>query len=120
VAFFLGAFMLFDRSEPFLRLSLAWVLPATVVTALFFIFIVGAGIRAQRAPARSGAAAMIGLPVTALERIDASGGRVFIEGEYWNAVSDEPVEAGQAAEIVAMEGLRLKVKPGAPGKEASP
>lgn len=119
VAFFLGAFMLFDRSEPFLRLSLAWILPATVVTALFFIFIVGAGIRAQRAPARSGAAAMIGLTVTALERIDASGGRVFIEGEYWNAVSDEPVEAGQAAEIVALEGLRLKVKPGTPGKEVS-
>ncbi len=32
ISFFLGTFMLFDRSEPFLRLSIAWILPATVVT----------------------------------------------------------------------------------------
>ncbi len=31
VAFFLGSFMLFDRSDPFLRLSLAWIIPATAV-----------------------------------------------------------------------------------------
>jgi len=117
LAFSLGAFMLFDRSEPFLRLSLAWVLPATVVTALFFVFIAGAGIRAQRQPARSGASAVIGLSVTALERIDARGGRVFLEGEYWNALSDDVVEPGQAAEIVAVEGLTLKVKPRAPAEE---
>ena len=117
LAFFIGTFMLFDRSEPFLRLSLAWIVPATVVTALFFIFVVSAGIRAQRMPAKTGAESMIGQTVTALERIDAKGGRVFIEGEYWNAVSLEPVEAGQAAEIVAMDGLTLKVKPTTTSKE---
>jgi len=119
LAFALGVFMLFDRSEPFLRLSLAWVLPATVVTALFFIFIIGAGIRAQRLPARSGTGAMIGQTVTALERIDAKGGRVFIEGEYWNALSDETVEAGQVAEIVAMDGLTLQVRPRISAEEVS-
>ena len=117
VAFFLGTFMLFDRSEPYLRLSLAWVLPATAVTALFFIFIVGAGIRAQRLPAKTGAGTLIGQTALALERIDAGGGRVFIEGEYWNAVSSVPVEAGQGAEIIAMDGLTLKVKPNAGSKE---
>ncbi len=117
VAFFLGTLMLFDRSEPFLRLSLAWTLPATVVTALFFIFIVGAGLRAQRMPARTGAEMMIGQRVTALARIQADGGRVFLEGEYWNAVSEEPVEAGQSAEIIALEGLTLKVKPTTTAKE---
>lgn len=120
MAFFIGTFMLFDRSEPFLRLSLAWILPSTIVTALFFVFIVGAGIRAQRLPAKTGAETMIGQVATALERIDAKGGRVFIEGEYWNAVSIEPVEAGQAAEIVAMDGLTLKVKPNSTSKEVQP
>jgi membrane-bound ClpP family serine protease len=42
---------------------------------------------------------------------------VFVEGEYWNAVSGEPVEAGQDAEIVAVEGLTLKVKPRTLSKE---
>jgi len=36
---------------------------------------------------------------------------VFIDGEYWNAVSDAPVEVGQPVEIVGIDGLTLKVKP---------
>jgi membrane-bound serine protease (ClpP class) len=111
VAFFLGALMLFDRSNPYLRLSLAWVVPATVVTALFFIFVVGAGLRAQRMPVKAGAETMRGKVVTALTAIDGRGGKVFVEGEYWQAVSDVPVEQGQRVEIVEMQGLTLRVKP---------
>ena len=111
VAFFLGALMLFDRSDPYLRLSLAWIIPATVVTALFFMFVVGSGLRAQRMPIKAGAETMRGKTVTALTRIDGQGGKVFVEGEYWQAVSDVPVEQGQPVEIVGMEGLTLKVKP---------
>jgi membrane-bound serine protease (ClpP class) len=36
---------------------------------------------------------------------------VFLEGEYWNAVSDTPVEAGQPVEVVGVTGLTLHVKP---------
>jgi membrane-bound serine protease (ClpP class) len=103
--------MLFDRSDPYLRLSLAWVVPATVVTALFFIFVVGSGLRAQRVPVKAGSETMRGMVVTSLTPIDGRGGKVFVEGEYWNAVSDVPVEQGQRVEIVAMQGLTLKVKP---------
>ena len=117
VAFFLGTLMLFDRTDPFLRLSLLWVLPATVVTALFFIFVAGAGIRAQRLPSRAGAETLLGRRVPALEAIDAgSGGRVFLEGEYWNAVSASPIQAGQLVVVVEREGLTLKVQP-SPGPE---
>jgi len=51
--------------------------------------------------------------VTALTPIDSRSGRVFVEGEYWNAVSDAPIEKGEDAEIAAVEGLtiRLKKKP---------
>ena len=111
VAFFLGSFMMFDRTEPFLRLSLAWIIPATVVTALFFIFVVGAGLRAQRAPAKTGGEMMLGRTIMASARIDTAGGKVFIEGEYWNAVSDTPVEPGKPVEVVSVEGLTLQVKP---------
>jgi membrane-bound serine protease (ClpP class) len=111
VAFFLGALMMFDRSNPYLRLSLAWVVPATVVTALFFIFVVGAGLRAQRMPVKAGAETMRGKVVTALTPIDGRGGKVFVEGEYWQAISDVPVEQGQRVEVVEMQGLTLRVKP---------
>lgn len=111
IAFFLGAMMLFNHAAPGYHLSLRWIIPATVVTALFFIFIVGKGIRAQFRPAQTGKDAMIGKTVNALSRIDSSGGRVFIEGETWNAISPVPVETGQAVEVTAVDGLTLKVKP---------
>jgi membrane-bound serine protease (ClpP class) len=114
VAFFLGALMLFNRTGPGFQLSLAWIIPATVVTALFFLFVAGAGLRAQRLPVRAGRETMVGKVVPALARIDASGGKVFVEGEYWNAVSDVAIEKDRPVEIVGIEGLTLKVKPQKP------
>ncbi len=111
VAFFLGALMLFNRGDPAFRLSLAYIIPATLITAAFFIFVVGAGVRAQLLPVRAGGETMLGKTVAALGRIDGRSGKVFVEGEYWNAVSDAPIEPGQPAEIVGIQGLTLKVKP---------
>lgn len=111
IAFFLGALMLFNHAGPGFNLSLRWIIPGTVVTALFFIFVVGKGIGAQLQPVRVGKETMLGRTVPALSRIDAQGGKVFLEGEYWNAVSETPIEAGQPVEIVGFEGLTLRVKP---------
>jgi membrane-bound serine protease (ClpP class) len=110
-AFFLGVFMLFNTGDSAFRLSLAYIIPATLITAAFFVFVVGAGLRAQLLPVRVGKETMIGKTAPALRRIDALSGKVFVEGEYWNAVSDAPIEAGQITEIVGVNGLTLKVKP---------
>ncbi|MHA3772199.1 NfeD family protein [Verrucomicrobiota bacterium sgz303538] len=111
LAFLVGSLMLFDRSEPYLKLSLAYIIPATVVTALFFIYVVGAGLRAQRLPVKVGKEVMIGRIVDALTPIGPAEGKVFVEGEYWNAVSESPIEQGQPVEIVGIKGLTLIVKP---------
>ena len=116
VSFFLGALMLFNRADPAFRLSLAYIIPATVITALFFVFVVGKGLRAQVLPVRTGKEAMVGKNAPALAHIDQHGGKVFIEGEYWNAVSDTPIEPGQLVQIVDITGLTLKVRP----KQAQP
>jgi membrane-bound serine protease (ClpP class) len=109
IAFFLGSLMLFDKT-PF-RLSLAMIIPAAIVTALFFVFVVGAGLRAQTLSVKVGAEAMIGRTTQALSAIDPQGGRVMIEGEYWTAVSDVPIEPGRHVEITGIDGLTLRVKP---------
>ncbi|EDY20032.1 protein of unknown function DUF107 [Chthoniobacter flavus Ellin428] len=111
VAFLLGSLLLFDHAGPYFRLSLGYILPATIVTALFFIFVVGQGLRAQRLPIQVGTETMIGQTVPALTRIDEGSGKVFIEGEYWNAVSDQPIDAGALVEVAAVQGLTLRVKP---------
>lgn len=110
IAFFLGAMMLFNRAGPAFHLSLGYILPGVLLTALFFIFVVGKGLRAQALPAMAGPQTMIGKVTAALEPITATGGKVFIEGELWRAISDEPVEQGTLVEIVALEGLSLRVK----------
>ena len=110
VSFTLGSLMLFNHAEPGFRLSLSFILPGVVVTALFFIFIVGAGLRAQFLPARTGVETMIGRTAPVISRIDERGGKVFVEGELWNAVSEGDIETGEPVEIIAVKGLTLKVK----------
>ncbi len=111
LAFFIGSLMLFDRSDPAFRLSLAYIVPATVVTAAFFLFVAGKGLAAQRLPGKTGTQTMIGRKVEAITAIDRDQGRVFIEGEYWNAVSDTPVAKGQWVEVTRVQGLTLSVTP---------
>jgi membrane-bound serine protease (ClpP class) len=82
-----------------------------LLTAAFFIFVVGAGVRAQRLPKLTGRETLLGKTVAAVSPIDAKGGKVFVEGEYWNAVSDSIAEPGKPVEIIGIEGLTLKVKP---------
>jgi membrane-bound serine protease (ClpP class) len=110
ISFLLGSLMLFNRADPLFRLSLSYIIPATLVTAAFFVFVFGKGLRAQLLPVKAGAETMIGKSVTTLTPIDSRGGRIFVEGEYWNAVSDTPIEQGELVEIAAVQGLTLKVK----------
>ena len=109
IAFLIGSLMLFDRADPLFRLSLSFIIPATVVTAVFFIFVIGKGLRAQMLPVKVGRETLIGRSVTALTRIDSREGRIFVEGEYWNAISDTPIEKGEEAEIGAVQGLTIKL-----------
>ena len=109
-AFLIGSLMLFNRAVPLFRLSLGFIIPATLITAAFFVFVIGKGLRAQLLPVKVGKETLIGRTVTALTPIDSRTGRIFVEGEYWNAVSDAPIEKGEDAEIAAVQGLTIKLK----------
>jgi membrane-bound serine protease (ClpP class) len=111
ISFLIGSLMLFNRADPLFRLSLSYIIPATLMTAAFFVFVIGKGLRAQRLPVKAGAETMVGKTMTASTLIDSQGGRVFVEGENWKAVSDTPVEPGEVIEIAEVQGLTLKVKP---------
>jgi len=110
ISFLIGSLMLFNRADPLFRLSLSYIIPATLLTALFFVFLIGKGLRAQLLPIKAGAETLIGKTVTASTAIDSRSGRIFVEGEHWNAVSDTPIEKDEVVKIVAVQGLTLKVK----------
>jgi membrane-bound serine protease (ClpP class) len=111
VSFFIGSLMLFDPRDPVFRLSLQYIIPGVLLTAAFFVLVVGKGIQAQRLPIKAGKETMIGKTGSALTAIDASGGKMLFEGEYWNAVSEVPVQIGQSVLVKSIEGLTAKVAP---------
>ena len=111
IAFFFGLLMLFDRADPVFRLSFNLIIPSTAVTAAFFIFIVAAGLRAQRLPSKSGRESLIGRHAQAFTAITPESGKIFLDGSYWNAISETPIAAEARIQIIGIQGLTLKVKP---------
>jgi membrane-bound serine protease (ClpP class) len=107
----LGSIMLFESSDPYLRLS--WtVIAATVgVTSGFFALALYFMIRTHRTPFVSGLEGMTGERGRAVSDVH-NNGRVFVHGEYWDACSHEPIAEGETVEVVRVEKgvLRLEVR----------
>jgi len=108
VAMILGSVMLIDSPLPFLRVSWAVIISATVLTVLFFLFAVTMGIRAQRRKPTTGAEGLVGEIGTAHTAL-APAGMIQVHGEYWRAESDVPVAAGEPVRVTAVEGLMCRV-----------
>jgi membrane-bound serine protease (ClpP class) len=109
ISMILGSLMLMKTDAPFFRISWAVIIPSVATTALFFMFVVGMALRAQRGKPLTGAEGLVGMTVTAQTDI-APHGRVLLQGELWEAVSDEVIKEGENAVVKAVDGLRLVVK----------
>jgi membrane-bound serine protease (ClpP class) len=110
IAMVIGSLMLFDSPAPFLRLSLSLVVPAVLVTALFFTATFRLAYKAFRRKASTGAEGLIGLEGKALTDITKDNGTVALRGEVWSASSDDEIKKGDRIEVVALSGLQIKVK----------
>lgn len=113
VSLLLGSLMLIRPRSPldWARLSTAVVIPVVLVTAFFFLFVVGMGIRAQKARPVSGLEGMVGDVGESLGALDPLG-TVLVHGEIWQARSvGRPIEKGEKVRVVAMEGLKVAVEP---------
>jgi membrane-bound serine protease (ClpP class) len=108
-AMFIGSVMLVDSPLPFMRVSLGVIIPSVIFTALFFLFAVGVGIRAQRRKVTTGHEGLVGAVGTARSAL-GDGGTVFVRGELWSAESEEPIEAGASVEVVAVDGMKVRVR----------
>jgi membrane-bound serine protease (ClpP class) len=72
-------------------------------------FLVYMALRARRLPVRTGLEGMIHEIGTARSPL-APRGKVFIHGEIWDAVSDEPVSPGERVEVLGVRDLTLAVR----------
>ncbi|NOY78194.1 MAG: nodulation protein NfeD [Calditrichaeota bacterium] len=106
----LGSLMLFQSPYPFLKVSLGVIVPAVLVTALFFIFAVGAGLKAQTKRSITGTEGLIGETGEALTPLGKQPGKVKVHGEIWKAVSDQPIKKGSTVKVDKVNHLTLHVK----------
>lgn len=111
VSFFLGALLLFQDFPKEMQLDWYWLVPATILMMVFFGWIATSGIKAQFTENRSGLESLVGKKAEVTDTITASGGKVFIAGEYWNAVAvGEEIKENERCEIVSFQGLTVTVR----------
>lgn len=116
VAMFLGSIMLINSSAPYMKISLSVIISTVGATAAFFLFAVGAGLRAQRLQATTGMEGMVGLVAVATEPL-APEGLVKVAGEIWKArlaqtageTTTEEVNPNEKVKVVGVENLTLLV-----------
>ena len=113
ISVFLGSMFLFRTSptENFVALSWSVIISVTAVSALFFLFIVMMGLRAQRSKPVSGAGAMIGRIAQTINTLDLAG-QVRLGGETWNAISlSQKINENEKVVVKEIKGLTLYVQP---------
>ena len=109
VSLALGSIMLIDSPMPFLQISWKIILAFVITTTAFFLFAVGLGLKAQRRKPAVGAEKLVGDMGVADSALNPEG-KVYIQGEYWNAEADGRIGKGQRIKVVSNDGLRLRVK----------
>jgi len=113
VAMVLGATLLIN-GPPEMRIHLSTALSVTIPFALITMFLVSLVIRARQNKAVMGLNTLVNQIAEARTPL-APSGTVFVQGEYWNAESEVPVEKGGQVRVVSVEGLKLHVSPIARG-----
>ncbi len=119
LCFGFGALLLFDvpdqmfdpRTSSQFRVPLAVVLPSTLGMGLFVMGVMYAVVRVQRRQVLTSSEGMLGETGTMRQPLEPGvEGQLFLRGEMWRAVANEPLETGQKVEVIGREGLILKVK----------
>lgn len=113
-AFIVGALVLFNSPgvPQFQRVNIPLVISTGIIVGASFAVLVGLGLRAQRAPIHVGQESLAGLVGIARGEINPNG-QVQLQSELWTAElvdGADPILPGEKVKVVAVEGLRLKVR----------
>lgn len=111
VSFIFGALMLTGSSAPWLRVSWEVIIAMAALVLLFFLFVVGAVVRAHMRKVQTGEEGMMRQRGRALSALTPAG-QVLVGGERWKARAAEAAEIGEGdeVEVVGEEGLTLIVR----------
>ncbi len=109
ISMILGSLMLITTDVPGLKISMYVILPTALLTAGFFVLVIGMAWRAHQKKPVTGIEALIGMGGIAKTEIRPRG-TALLQGELWEAVSDEPIKEGESVIVQGLDGLKLLVK----------
>jgi membrane-bound serine protease (ClpP class) len=111
--FFIGGTMVFDTPELSNLTVSVWsvLLPAVIGLGAFgglVVFTVGRSLLLEQSAGVDEMRGLIGEATTSLSA--SNEGKVFVRGEYWNAIGEDGLEPGERIEVVGVEGMKLRVR----------
>lgn len=110
VSFILGSMMLVNSPIPEMRPAMSLIIMLAVLFAAIFMFLTYKVFKAMKLKTTTGAEGMSGEIGEARTEITPSAGKVFVHGEWWNAVADETIPAGSKVVVESIHNFVMKVK----------
>jgi membrane-bound serine protease (ClpP class) len=110
ICLFLGSIMLFGKNPPALRVSPPVLYSLVLIFSSLLAGITYIALKTIRKKPVSGKEGMVGKVGKVLKEIGPEGGKIFIEGEIWQAYADETIPEGEKVVVVEKDGLILKVR----------
>jgi len=108
-AMVLGAVMLINSPLPEMRIHLATAIALALPFSLITMLLLTLVVRARRNKVVTGTEGMLGEIGTVVTSL-APAGKVFVRGEYWDAVADTPVPTGGRIRVTGIDKLKLTVE----------
>jgi membrane-bound serine protease (ClpP class) len=109
VSLFMGALMLYSKGEAGMAVAWSVLIPTVLIISLFFLGVATLVLRSQLRRPMTGNEGLVGERGVAYSDLKPEG-QIFIHGEYWQALSPEPIAAGDPVEVVKVVGLKLHVR----------
>lgn len=111
VSLLLGSMMLIKSTSSMevIKISRTVIFSATIVSALFFLFVIGLGIKAQRRKVVTGKEGMTGVVGEVMDTLSPTG-TIKVLGEIWNAESvSGTISKGEKVRIIEIKNMKLFV-----------
>ena len=104
-----GSLILIDSPLPELRVRLSTAVGISLPFAAITVFLMRLVILAHRNKAVSGEEGLLTETGIALTDIDQEG-KIRVHGEIWQASSETPITAGEQVKVLAVDGMKLRVR----------
>ncbi|MCH8820417.1 MAG: hypothetical protein IIB03_08880 [Acidobacteria bacterium] len=110
VAMTFGLLVLIDAPNPEVRIHWGAALAVAGSFAMIMVFLLRLTIRSIREKVILGTGSLEGSIGQARTQVNQEGGKVFVNGERWQAVCESPIETGVQVRVVGARNLVLTVE----------